>query len=194
MTPDFLPPAEIRSKILTHDDMRGSIHQSDMTLVYQLGKFMLMSFQHQPFSVSGLLILPRLLKEYVGIVLSINRVPIRRGTQSGIVILNSEDLAVREISSAKMWTPNFDTCIKHTGTYYCPLHEIRAKYSECLTEMLFHQNITSCKFSDAVGYPLVKQVSAGLLVSSEIPQFTSIRIDADGNRRSELKNMTHGNS
>lgn len=194
ITPDFLPPAEIRSKILVHDDMKDSIYQSDITLVYQLGKFMLMSVQHQPFAVSGLLILPRLLKEYVGIVLSVNRVPIRRMTDTEPVILKSEDLAVREISAAKIWTPNFDTCIKHTGTYYCPLHEIRAKYSECLSGMLFKRNITSCEFTDARGYPLIKQVSSGLLVSADITQFTAIRIDADGNRRSELKNMTHSNS
>lgn len=74
ITPDFLPPSEIKPKILTQDDMRGSIYQSDPTLVYQLGKFMLMSIQHKPFSVSGLLTTPRLLKEYLGIVLSINRV------------------------------------------------------------------------------------------------------------------------
>lgn len=78
--------------------MRGSIYQSDPTLVYQLGKFMLMSMQHQPFSVSGLLILPRLLKEYVGIVLSVNRVPIHRAGDQEAVILDYGDLAVREIS------------------------------------------------------------------------------------------------
>lgn len=194
ITPDFLPPSEIRSKILIHDDMKDSIYQSDITLVYQLGKFMLMSVQHQPFAVSGLLILPRLLKEYVGIVLSVNRVPIRKLGDADPVILKSEDLAVREISSAKIWTPNFDTCIKHTGTYYCPLHEIRAKYSECLSGMLFKRNITSCEFTDASGYPLIKQVSSGLLVSADITQFTAIRIDADGNRKSELKNMTYINS
>lgn len=174
--------------------MRDSIYQSDITLVYQLGKFMLMSVQHQPFAVSGLLILPRLLKEYVGIVLSVNRVPIRKSGSVDPVILKSEDLAIREISSAKIWTPNFDTCIKHTGTYYCPLHEIRAKYSECLSGMLFRRNITSCEYTDARGYPLIKQVSSGLLVSSDIGQFTAIRIDADGNRKSELKNMTYINS
>lgn len=92
-----------------------------------------------------------------------------------------------------MWTLNFDTCIKHTGTYYCPLHEIRAKYSKCLTETLFHQNITSCRYSDAAGYPLVKQVSAGLLLSSGIHEYTSIRIDADGNRKSEQRMMAGKN-
>lgn len=88
--------------------MRGSIYQSDPTLIYQIGKFMLMSIQHRPFSVSGLLILPRLLKEYVGIVLSVNRVPITRDNSNSNLILDSEDLAVREISSAKVWPPNFD--------------------------------------------------------------------------------------
>lgn len=60
--------------------------------------------------------------------------------------------------------------------------------------MLFHQNITACGFSEAAGYPLIKQVSSGLLVSTDITQFTSIRIDADGNRKSELRNMTHMNA
>lgn len=60
--------------------------------------------------------------------------------------------------------------------------------------MLFHQNITACGLSEAAGYPLIKQVSSGLLVSTDITQFTSIRIDADGNRKSELRNMTHMNA
>lgn len=194
ITPDFLPPAEIQRKLMTRPDMVDSIYQSDPTLVYQLGKFMLMSIKHKPFAISGLLILPRLLKEYIGIVLSINKVPIITSHDAEPLILNSADLAVKEMSSRRLWTPNFDTCIKHTGTYYCPLHEIRARYSHCLTEMLFNQNMTSCRYTDASGYPLIKQTSAGILVSSLIQDYVSIRIDADGNRQSSKRSMTNTNS
>lgn len=174
---------------MTRDDMKGSIYQTDPTLIYQLGKFILMSVSHTPFAISGILILPRLLKEYVGVVLSVNRVPMTRMNGAGLQILKSEDLAVKEISAHKLWTPNFDTCIKHTGTYYCPLHEMRARYSQCLTELLHNGNGTVCEYTDAQGYPLVKQSNAGLLVSSVVSEYVSISKDSDGNRKSDRKEM-----
>lgn len=189
ITPDFMPPSKIRDSLMTRDDMKGSIYQSDPTLIYQLGKFILMSVSHVPFAISGILILPRLLKEYVGVVLSINRVPMVKKNGAGLHILKSEDLAVKEISSQKLWTPNFDTCIKHTGTYYCPLHEMRAKYSQCLTELLYSSNGSACEYIDAQGYPLVKQSNAGLLVSSTVSEYVSIAKDSDGNRKSDRKEM-----
>lgn len=194
ITPDFYPISVIQSTLLNRPDMINSMYAEDVNLVYRLGNFITLSVTHEPFSVSGILILPKLLKEHIGIVLSVNKVPITIPSQSDPVIMDCADLAVKDVVTQRVWTPNFDACIKNIGTYYCPLHEIRARYSKCLTGLIFNHNTTECKFVDAEGYPKIKQATAGILVSDSIKEYVNIVKDADGHRKSIRLDFDYQNS
>lgn len=184
ITPDFYTMSKIKTTLLAWDDMKNSMYQEDINLVYQLGNVIILHIAHEPFTVSCIIVLPRLLKEYVGVVLMINRVPITSSQSPEPVVLSGPELVVKDVISKRVWTPNFDTCLRQTGTYYCPLHEIRTKYSTCLTSMLFGGNTTSCEFQNASGYPDIRQSTSGILISSKIDHYVEIVNDRDRNKKS----------
>lgn len=184
ITPDFYPVSKIRTSLLSRDDMKNSMYQEDINLIYQLGNVIILRISHEPFTVSCILVLPRLLREHVGVVLMINRVPIISPQASEPVVLSGPELVVKDVISKKVWTPNFDTCLRQTGTFYCPLHEIRTKYSICLTSMLFQGNTSDCTYVSASGYPDIRQSTSGILISSNIDHYVEIVNDRDGNKKS----------
>nr|QRW41711.1 MAG: glycoprotein [Canya virus] len=194
ITPDFYPITKIRETLLRRADMKNSMYQEDVNLVYQLGNVIILQVSHEPFTVSCILVLPRLLREHVGVVLMINKVPITSSQSFDPVILQSPELVVKDVISKKVWTPNFDTCLRQTGTFYCPLHEIRTKYSLCLTSMLFGMNTTDCAFITAAGYPDIRQSTSGILISSKIDHFVEIVNDRDGNKKSIKREVPVPNS
>lgn len=108
--------------------------------------------------------------------------------------MDSAELSVKDVATQRVWTPNFVACIKNIGTYYCPLHEIRARYSKCLTGLLFNYNTTECKYVDAERYPEIWQTTVGILVSKSIKEYVSILIDADCHRKSIRRESKPKNS
>lgn len=188
ITPDFLPLSDIRQHILTRPDMHGSIYQDETALIYQLGKLIPYQVSKEPFIVSGMLVLPRLLREHVGYTLSIHTVPIKSDNDE-LVILDEPDVVVKDNVNKKIWSPNLTHCIKLMSAMVCPVHETHSKVSVCLTQLIYHDDISKCRFRKINGDSLVKQATMGILISPAITTYHQIKIDTDHNRKSNRINF-----
>lgn len=193
ITPDFFPLSDVKKYILSRPDMKSSIYNDDTAMIYQLGKVIPYRISHKPFVVSGMLILPRLLREHVGYTMVVHKVPIiRQGIQS-VQILNEPDLLVKDKLSKKFWAPNFDHCLRIMTAYVCPVHETHSKYSSCMTGLTFYNDRSNCTFIKSTEESLIKQSTMGILISNIIPYYHKIHLDADNNRKSNkitLQNNT----
>lgn len=189
ITPDFLPLSDVRKHILTRPDMRNSIYQDETALVYQLGKLIPYQVSKKPFIVSGMLVLPRLLREHIGYTLSIHTVPIY-SDQNNLVVLDEPDVVIRDNVNKKIWNPNLSHCIKLMSAMVCPVHETHSRVSLCLTQLIYHDNVEHCKFRKIHGDSMVKQATMGILTSPAITTYHQIKTDADFNRRSTRINFT----
>lgn len=194
ITPDFYPISTVKKTLLQREDMLNSLYRDDISLVYKLGNFVTLAVKHDPFSITGVLILPKLLRENIGVTLMINKVPIHDSEENTLIILDEPDVGVQDMTASIVWTPDMSLCIKHTGTYFCPLYDVKSRYSRCLTGLVFGQNASTCVFKKSTNDPLVKQANNGLLLSSKITEFSIISKDRDGHNKAMTKRTMHANS
>lgn len=185
ITPDFLPLETLKNTLLKRKDMQASLYQDDTSLVYRLGSFVIKRITHDPFLVSGVLILPKLIKKYVGTTIAISKVPVIDETTNSTVVLNEPDFAIRDDRRRKIWCPNFDICIKQSSTFYCPLNEIRTNPSACYESLIYKENMENCHYKHFLDYPLVKQTSSGLLVASSVTKILKIDNSPDAIKKFE---------
>lgn len=191
ITPDFYPISSVRKSLLLRDDMVNSLYNDDISLVYKLGNFVTLQVRHQPFAITGILILPRLLRENIGMVLSINKVPIL-SQNNALVILDEPDVVIKDPTTKTVWTPDISHCIKHTGTYFCPLYDVKSRYSVCLTNIIFQNNNNGCQYKDSNSEPAVKQANNGLLLSPIIKSYNILGRDKDGHIMTTTKEVNGG--
>lgn len=183
LTPDFLPLKDLKNTLLKREDVANSLYAEDTTLMYRLGSFVVKKISHNPFLVSGILILPKLLKEHVGGTISISKVPIFSNDTYQDIILDVPDFVIQDNNLRKIWSPNFDVCLKQSSTFFCPIHEVRTNPSTCLENMIFHSNIENCSFKYVQDYPLIKQTSFGLMISPRIKEIYKVQNDKDGKKK-----------
>lgn len=193
ITPDFLPLSKIKDTLLKRNDMVNSLYVEDTSLIYRLGSFIVNEISHNPFMVNGILILPKLLKEYIGTTISISKVPIFDNTKS-VVVLDSPDFAIRDDNLQRIWCPNFDVCLKQASTFFCPLHDVRTNPSACFENLIYRHNHNNCTYKTYHDYPLVKQTSIGLLVSPTVQEIYEVQTDKDKNKKIKHKLINFNNS
>lgn len=193
ITPDFYPISLARKTLLSRDDMHNSLYGDDISLVYKLGNFVTLSVDHHPFSIAGVLILPKLLRENIGMILMLSKVPIMLHDSSDLVILDEPDIGILDTTASVVWTPDMSLCIKHTGTYFCPLYDVKSKFSKCITSVMFKNSTMSCKYKPVHGEPHIKQANSGLLLGSTISEFGVMTKDRDGHNKVSIKSVSHAN-
>lgn len=193
ITPDFYPISLARKTLLSRDDMHNSLYGDDISLVYKLGNFVTLSVDHHPFSIAGVLILPKLLRENIGMILMLSKVPIMIHETSELAILDEPDIGILDTTASVVWTPDMSLCIKHTGTYFCPLYDVKSKFSKCITSIMFKNSTMSCKFKPVHGEPHIKQANSGLLLGATIKEFGVMTKDRDGNNKVTTKQVMHLN-
>lgn len=170
ITPDLFSPAYLRARIINNADMKGSYYSEDSLLLYQLGKFVLLNIEHEPFSISGLLIFPRLLKKHVYTIYTVNKVPIYN-QDSELIILDSPKQVAINYDKEHIFPLSEVTCDKHLNNYFCPISEVKSNNESCLHNIVFGAKTSGCQYTIDANAPLIRQGLSGILLSPAISRY-----------------------
>lgn len=192
ITPDLISADYIQEKLLNRPDLEGSIYHDDISLVYQLGKVIPYHISRSPILLSGMIVLPRLLKSHIGSVITVSRVPIPYNGKH--IILDEPETVIRDDDARKIWTPDLNKCNKLTSAYICPIHILYNKHSPCLTNIIWGNNTPHCNFKFADTHSFVTQTISGLLVSGKIDEYFTVKTNNDGSRKTTKHNFSKSDS
>lgn len=142
--PELLTPKIITDHLLTRPDLSNSLYKDDLQLVYQLSRAVLTSVHYEPFIIGAVLITPRIMKEHIGMTLSVTRVPIRASKQEDYTILSTPDLVLRDIDKKKVWSADYTRCRSISGIYFCSLQVLHRRLSTCLQNIIFANHSRGC--------------------------------------------------
>lgn len=170
ITPDLFPLDYLKDRLLSRSDMKNSYYEENTFLLYQLGKFLLISVNHDPFSLSGVIILPKLLKKHVYIIFSVNKVPILNKDNDTIILKTPNRVAIN-YENRHIVDMDPLVCEHHLNNYFCSITDIKHSNVTCIHSLLFSSISYSCIFSMTLNPPLIRQCFSGLLISPLISEY-----------------------
>lgn len=100
--------------------------------------------KHHPFTIAGVLILPELLRDNSGLILMLGKVPILVRMSKDLAILDEPDTGILDSVASDAWTSDMSSYIKPTGTYFCPLYDVKSEFSKSTTHKMFGNSTQSC--------------------------------------------------
>lgn len=104
--------------------MGNSLYQDDIQLIYQLSHGISTSIRYDPFIIGAVLITLRLMREHIGMTLSITRVPVLDSSSNQMSILEAPDSVLRDFDKQRIWATDYTRCKSVAGIYFCPNEQI----------------------------------------------------------------------
>lgn len=184
--PELLTPQIMADHILTRPDMTNSLYGDDAQLVYQLSQAVLTSIHYDPFVIGAVMIIPRIMKEHIGMTLSVTRVPLQVEGENRYTILNTPELVLKDTDKRTVWSTDYTRCRSVSGIYFCSLQVLHRRASRCLQNIVFNESTEGCSRIPSSDDPYERLTLSGLLLTNRHIDIKQITKDKDGNTKSAL--------
>lgn len=194
IVPELLSPHIIEEEIMKRKDMENSLYQEDIQLVYQLSQGVLTSVRYDPFLIGAVMIVPKLMKEHIGMTLSITKVPVLDELNHNYHILATPDLVLRDLDKKKIWATDYTRCKSVAGIYFCSIQVLHRKTSSCLESLVFNNDASKCRKIRSEDDPTERVTLSGILVTNRHVIIKKITSDRDGNTKATDVSRTNEKS
>lgn len=174
LTPDFISVARLKNLIANSRAYKGTIYETDPLWVYKIGHFIFASVSHDPFEMTGLLVIPKVYPKKLGTIISISTVPIFLADVYQPLVFDVPEIAIKQSETKSVFHINLQLCFSKDGYYFCEQRKLKKLINKCLTNIIFQGSSKDCPLKhldDSTTH--VAQLYTGLLVS---PLITSYKI------------------
>lgn len=192
--PELLSPDTVRNKILSRPDMKDSLYQDDIQLIYQLSQGVLVSIRYDPFILGAIIVTPKIMREHIGITLSVTKVPILHNHSDTPTIIDTPDLILQDTDKGRVWATDFTRCKSVAGVYFCSIQVLHQKTSECLQNLIFSNDSSRCIRRDSYDNPMERLTLSGILITSRDIEIKEIVKDKDGHNKALTVERSSDNS
>lgn len=173
ITPAMLPSDRLKHIVKNRNDLKDTVYEEIPELIYKLGSFSVLYVNNNPFVMGGLITMPKIFKNIIGVVLQVNKVNFK--LQNENLILKSPEYILKT-SQNEVWVPNFKHCSKANSNLFsilmCPLTSLFTTPDPCLEGVIRDDTIKDCSFETyRFSYSKVIRTSYGIIAGAGLDHY-----------------------